>query len=126
MRNNINLSYYFSEDDKQIIKEGHKGIICTAGNSATGRAMLGVCLAYNIPVISIVRNNIAKSELAPVTYSQTTKIPVGKTIKINGRPWKFAVELNYYVTHYDTFGPQWMIGVNIAPVVKNVIANWIN
>ena len=48
---------------KQIIKVGHKGIICTAGTSATGRAMLGVCLAYNIPIISIVRNNNAKSEL---------------------------------------------------------------
>jgi len=50
---------------------------------------------------------------------------VGKTVKINNRPWKFAIELNYYVSRYDTFGPQWMIGVNIAPVVKNVIANWI-
>ena len=48
---------------KQILKEGHKGIICTAGNSATGRAMLGVCLAYNFPIISLVRNNKAKSEL---------------------------------------------------------------
>jgi hypothetical protein len=52
-------------------------------------------------------------------------LAVGKTVKINSRPWKFAVELNYYVSNYGTFGPQWMIGVNIAPVVKNVIANCI-
>ena len=53
-------------------------------------------------------------------------IAVGKTIKINERPWKFAIELNYYVNRYDTIGPQWMLGVNIAPVVKNVIYRWVN
>ena len=36
---------------KQIEQEGHKGIICTAGNSATGIAMLGICLANNFPLI---------------------------------------------------------------------------
>ena len=48
---------------KQIQKEGHSGIICTAGNSATGRAMLGICLAYDIPLISIVRNAEGKKQL---------------------------------------------------------------
>lgn len=48
---------------KQITKEGHKGIICTAGTSATGRAMLGVCLANKVPIISIVRNEEAKKRL---------------------------------------------------------------
>lgn len=48
---------------KQIKEEGHKAIICTAGNSATGVAMLGICLAYNFPVISIVRNYGDKKEL---------------------------------------------------------------
>lgn len=48
---------------KQIIKEKHKGIICTAGNSATGLAMLGVCLVNKIPLISIVRNEKAKINL---------------------------------------------------------------
>lgn len=47
----------------QIKEEGHKAIICTAGNSATGVAMLGICLAYNFPVISIVRNYDDKKEL---------------------------------------------------------------
>ena len=48
---------------KQIQKEGHPGIISTAGNSATGRAMVGICLKYNIPLISIVRNEKGKAQL---------------------------------------------------------------
>lgn len=48
---------------KQIIEEEHKGIICTAGNSATGIAMLGICIANNFPIISIVRTTDAKKEL---------------------------------------------------------------
>jgi len=48
----------------------------------------------------------------------------GKTIKIGDRPWKFALEVNYYVVQEEPFGPEWMIGLNIAPVVQNRIANW--
>jgi NADPH:quinone reductase-like Zn-dependent oxidoreductase len=48
---------------KQIISEGHKGIISTAGNSATGIALLGFCIAYNFPLISIVRNEEGRKEL---------------------------------------------------------------
>jgi NADPH:quinone reductase len=48
---------------KQIISEGHKGIIATAGNSATGIAMLAFCQAANFPLISIVRDDAAKKEL---------------------------------------------------------------
>nr|WP_259069909.1 zinc-binding dehydrogenase [Mucilaginibacter sp. X4EP1]MCS3815077.1 NADPH:quinone reductase-like Zn-dependent oxidoreductase [Mucilaginibacter sp. X4EP1] len=48
---------------KQIIAEGHKGIISTAGNSATGIALLGFCLTYNFPLISIVRNEDGRKEL---------------------------------------------------------------
>ncbi|WP_299285021.1 zinc-binding dehydrogenase [uncultured Mucilaginibacter sp.] len=48
---------------KQILEEGHKGIICTAGNSATGIAMLGICIANNFPIISIARTEDAKKEL---------------------------------------------------------------
>jgi len=62
------------------------------------------------------------------SVSNTTTLPinfaVGKTLKLNGRPWKFAIELNYYVDQNDNFGPNWMIGINIAPVVENQIANW--
>jgi NADPH:quinone reductase-like Zn-dependent oxidoreductase len=48
---------------KQIIDEGHKAIICTAGNSSTGIALLGICQAYNFQLISIVRNDEGKKEL---------------------------------------------------------------
>jgi len=34
------------------------------------------------------------------------------------------VEINYYVDQPDPFGPEWMIGFNIAPLVKNVMAGW--
>jgi len=48
----------------------------------------------------------------------------GKTVIWNKRPWKLSAELNYYVEQADAFGPQWMIGFNVAPVVENVLANW--
>jgi len=48
---------------KQIIDEGHQGIISTAGNSATGIALLGFCLTYNFPLVSIVRNENGRKEL---------------------------------------------------------------
>lgn len=48
---------------KQILEEGHQGIISTAGSSATGIALLGICLTYNFPLISIVRNAESKKEL---------------------------------------------------------------
>ncbi len=48
---------------KQVVEEGHKGIICTAGSSATGIAMLGICIANNFPILSMVRTQSAKKEL---------------------------------------------------------------
>jgi hypothetical protein len=48
---------------------------------------------------------------------------LGKTVIWNGRPWKLSVELNYFVEQPDAFGPEWLVGVNIGPVVKNVLAN---
>ena len=48
----------------------------------------------------------------------------GKTVIRNGRPWKLSAEINYYVEQSDAFGPEWMIGINIAPVIENPMANW--
>jgi len=48
---------------KQSERDGHKALICTAGNSATGIAMLGLCHKFNFPVISIVRTEKGKLEL---------------------------------------------------------------
>jgi len=52
-------------------------------------------------------------------------LTVGKTVMISGRPWKLAVELDYYVEKSDTFGPEWMLSFNITPVVKNKLASLI-
>ena len=51
-------------------------------------------------------------------------LQLGKTIIANGRPWKLAMELNYYIEQPDPFGPDWMIGFIVTPVVKNRVAEW--
>lgn len=51
------------------------------------------------------------------------QVNAGKTVVWNGRPWKLSAEVNYYVEKADGFGPEWMIGFNIAPVVKNGLAS---
>ena len=48
---------------RQIDQTEHKAVICTAGTSATGRALLGVCLSKDFPVLSIVRKEIGKEAL---------------------------------------------------------------
>jgi len=49
---------------------------------------------------------------------------VAKTFIINGRPWEFSLDLNYYVVRPDSIAPKWMVGFNVAPVVENVLARW--
>jgi hypothetical protein len=48
----------------------------------------------------------------------------GKTVIWSGRPWKISAEINYFVEQSDAFGPEWFIGINVAPVVENVLASW--
>ena len=65
-------------------------------------------------------------------YSSTTvssvpntlplNLTLGKTVIWKGRPWKLSAEVNYFVDQPDAFGPEWMFGINIAPVVENVFA----
>ena len=50
---------------------------------------------------------------------------IGKTVILNGRPWKFAMEINYFLAQPDAFGPEWFVGLNVAPVVENVFASWM-
>ena len=52
-------------------------------------------------------------------------VTVGKTVKFGNTPVKLQVEFNYYVERPDAFGPRWMIGLNVTPVVPNFIENWI-
>ncbi|GEM80560.1 hypothetical protein [Vibrio superstes] len=48
---------------------------------------------------------------------------VSKTTVIAGRPWKFALEANYYIEKDEKTRPDFMIGFNITPVVENQLAN---
>ena len=50
---------------------------------------------------------------------------VGKTVMMGKTPVKLQLEVNYYVEKPDAFGPEWMIGLNITPVVPNFIEKWI-
>ena len=48
----------------------------------------------------------------------------GKTVIRGSTPWKLSMEFNYYIEQADAFGPDWMIGFNISPVVKNGLVDW--
>ncbi len=48
-------------------------------------------------------------------------LTVGKTIILGKTPVKLAVEVNYYVERPDAFGPKWMVGLNVTPVVPNFV-----
>lgn len=52
-------------------------------------------------------------------------LTVGRTVMMGKTPVKIQLELNYYVEKPDAFGPEWMIGLNITPVVPNVIETWV-
>jgi len=58
-------------------------------------------------------------------WSIPLNVTVGKTVILNGRPWKFAMEINYFLAQPDAFGPEWFFGLNVAPVVENVFASWL-
>jgi len=52
-------------------------------------------------------------------------LTVSKTVKWGSTPVKIELDANYYVEQPDAFGPEWMVGLNITPVVPNFINNWI-
>jgi hypothetical protein len=51
-------------------------------------------------------------------------VMIGKTVTLNGRPWDFSVDINYYVDRPDLIAPKWMVSFNVSPVVKNIFADW--
>ena len=53
---NVMTAYAFLEE---VAEAGHKGIIVTAGNSATGHAMAALARARHLPAIFLVRNEAA-------------------------------------------------------------------
>ena len=54
---------------KQIEDDGHKGVITTAGSSATGRALLELARVKNIPAIALCRTSSQKEELTKLGFS---------------------------------------------------------
>jgi len=50
---------------------------------------------------------------------------VSRTITVGKRPLKLEFEINYYVEQPDEFGPKWMFGFNITPIVNNFVERWI-
>ena len=51
-------------------------------------------------------------------------IVAGKTVVLDGRPWKFSVEFDYFVVSPDPVGPEYALTFTITPVVENVMTNW--
>ena len=49
-------------------------------------------------------------------------LTISKTLQLAGKPYKLDLTLDYYVEQADAFGPEWVIGFNVAPVVENVLA----
>jgi len=52
-------------------------------------------------------------------------VTVGRTVMMGKTPVKIALEVNYYVERPDAFGPEWMIGINLTPVVPNFVEKWV-
>ena len=44
-------------------------------------------------------------------------IAAGKTVIMNGRPWKFGLQYWHYVESPDDFGPDYQIRFSVSPVV---------
>lgn len=57
-------------------------------------------------------------------WSVPLNLTVGKTVNFGRTPVKLGFELNYYVESPDAFGPRWMLGFNITPVVPNFVEGW--
>jgi len=75
---------------------------------------------WNIGTTPIMDYNWESGEWTiPLQFSVRKTVAVGKT------PVQIELEINYYIDQPDAFGPQWMVGLNITPVVDNVINDWI-
>jgi NADPH:quinone reductase len=57
---NVMTAYAFLD---QIAAEGHKGVIVTAGNSATGHALASLARRRSVPAIFLVRSEAARASL---------------------------------------------------------------
>jgi hypothetical protein len=92
--------------------------------STTSAQFFGIALpggGWNIGTAPIISYDWKADD-----WTVPVQLDIGKTVIWKGRPWKLGIEFNYYVEKPDAFGPKWMVGVNIGPVVENVMASWFN
>jgi len=90
--------------------------------SLTAIQLFGIVLpgdGWNVGSAPIMTYNHESSD-----WTVPLHLTVGKTFIINGRPWDFSVDLNYYVERPDAIAPEWMVSFNVAPVVENIFAKW--
>lgn len=55
-------------------------------------------------------------------WTVPVNVSLGRTIMLGKTPVRLGFEVNYYVETPDAFGPEWMIGFNVSPVVENVLS----
>jgi len=53
-------------------------------------------------------------------------LAASKTLMAGKTPVKLELEINYYIEQPDAFGPEWMVGFNVTPVVPNIFNEWIH
>lgn len=75
---------------------------------------------WNIGTIPIMNYDWKNEE-----WTIPLNLAVGRTAMLGKMPVKWQLEVNYYVEQPDPFGPEWMIALNITPVVPNIIEKWI-
>ena len=84
----------------ESLREGHAGIISTAGTSTTGIMMLGIALTLKFPLISIVRNKKGKQLLKSLG---ATHVVVQEDPNFDTELKDMAMQLNTTAV-YDALG----------------------
>ena len=74
---------------------------------------------------SVDSKPIMNYDWAASEWSIPLQVFASKTTSLGDLPIKLEVELNYYVERPDLFAPEWLLGLNITPVVPNVFDTWI-
>jgi hypothetical protein len=80
---------------------------------------------YNLPEAWQVGFNPTITYDNKATDGNQWNVPVGlvatKTTKIGGGPVKFQLGMQYSVVSQDTFGPRWLLKLNVIPVIQSLI-----
>jgi len=56
-------------------------------------------------------------------WTVPVQLNITKTVLLGAskRPWKFELEVAYYAEQSDLFGPEWLLGFNVTPIVNNFV-----